>query len=107
LRNEILDDVDFIAETDRADLMTVTLSFRSLLRLERHVWIDTESGTGRAGDYSIDLEDWSYEASWDNAVATVHTDDEPVARDITRSWLHGDGLEKTLEYAKGSIVERK
>jgi hypothetical protein len=106
LREQILNDADYITETNRADLMTITLSFQSLVKPERHVWIDAEAGDDRDG-YSIDLEDWTHQGTWDNAVATVRTADEPVARNITQAWLKGQPLDTALVHATNSIVERK
>src|SRR5262245_13937602 len=88
LRTEITDNAGFVVETDRADLMTITLSFQSRKRPERHVWIDTDPGEEMAEAYSIDLEDWSYEGSWDNAVATVFTDDSRRRRDRAVHRVH-------------------
>jgi hypothetical protein len=126
LRLAVLAGADFLIETDRADIMLITLSFRSRVRPERHVWIDTgysiiagtQSSRGmrrrpagpRIGNsidgYSIDLEDWTYGGTWDNAVATVFTEFEPVARDVSRSWLRGDSLDTALERGAGSTIKR-
>jgi hypothetical protein len=95
LRREILSGADYAVETERADAMTITLSLQSLVRPERHVWIDTRMGEDGAG-FTVDLEDWTFEGSWDNAVASVDTADAGVARDLALSWLRGDGLDDSL-----------
>ena len=106
LRHEIVDNADFLVETDRANLLEITLSFQSRVKPERHAWIDTRMGSSGDG-FTVDLEDWAYEKSWDNAVATIDTEDISVARDVTRSWLQGDSLDTALEYCTDATVERK
>lgn len=96
----------FLAETDRADLMLVTLSFQSLVKPERHAWIDTDQG--HLGEqFSIDLEDWTHETTWDNAVATISTSNRIAARDVTWAWLGGESLDNVLTQAADSTVQRK
>ena len=106
LRDAILDGCELIRETERADLLLVALSFQSKAMPERHVWIDTDVGD-KGESYSIDLEDWTYEGSWDNAVATVETKSESLARDIARSWLCGDPLEVVVERCTEATVTRR
>lgn len=106
LRQLILEETDVIAETERADVMLINLSFQSLVVPERHVWIDTQMGDG--DEYSVDLEDWTYENTWDNAVATVDTSEPAVVRDVVQAWLRGDSLDDALTHARhNSTVERK
>jgi hypothetical protein len=106
LRHEIMMNADYLVETERADLLKITLSFRSQVKPERHVWIDTQMGEDR-NEFSVDLEDWTYERNWDNAVATVDTQNMQVARDVTQSWLQGESLEKCLQHCVGCKIERK
>jgi hypothetical protein len=106
LRQLILEKIDFIAETDRADEMLINLSFQSRVKPERHVWIDTQPGIDEDA-YSVDLEDWTYEGTWDNAVATVDTTEPSVVSDVVRTWLRGSSLEEALMLAENSTVERK
>lgn len=73
----------------------VTLSFQSRVNAERHVWIDTDRGDA-ADMFSIDLEDWTHQSTWDNAVATVETRSRIVARDVTWAWLCGETLDHVL-----------
>jgi hypothetical protein len=96
----------FLLETDRADLLLVTLSFQSRVKSERHIWIDTDRGDS-ADRFSIDLEDWTYEATWDNAVATVETTSRRATRDITWAWLRGETLDHALAQSRDLRIERK
>ena len=86
--------------------MTITLSFQSLLKPERHVWIDTDQGDVR-DQFSIDLEDWADDTTWDNAVATVRTGDRTTARGVTWAWLGGEALDDVLAQADNATVQRK
>jgi hypothetical protein len=106
LRRMILSAEAALIETDRANLSMSNLSFQSRTRHERHVWIDTQMGQSGDG-FTVDLEDWTYEGTWDNAVATVDTESDIVACDVSCSWLRGDPLEIALRYAVHSTVERK
>jgi hypothetical protein len=106
LRREIMNNADFLIETQRADLLKITLSFKSRVKPERHVWIDTKMGEDGYG-FTIDLEDWTYEGSWDNAVATIDTSDAEVIRDVAQAWLRGEPLEECLRRCVGCKVERK
>src|SRR5947207_3036161 len=69
-------------EDDRAACGLTTLSFFSTVHAERHVWLDTDLG----GAFIIDLEDWTYQGSWDNSVAHIETTDD-AAPNIIRAWL--------------------
>jgi hypothetical protein len=106
LRDEILADADFLIETARADSLKITLSFQSRMKPERHVWIDTQMGEDGHG-FTVDLEDWTYEESWDNAVATVDTVDAQIARDVIHAWLRGEPLDECLRRCFGCRIERK
>jgi hypothetical protein len=106
LRSAILEDCDALLETDRADTLLITLSFQSQVKPERHVWIDTQMGNSE-DRFSIDLEDWTHEGTWDNAVATVETESETVARDVTCSWLRGDPLDAVLDRCVDSTIKRR
>jgi hypothetical protein len=76
-------------ETERADCGLTTLSFQSVTCDERHVWIDTDS----AGEMSLDLEDWTYEAEWDNSVAHAYSRDPALITEVARAWLSGTTIE--------------
>jgi hypothetical protein len=65
LRQAITQNAPAAIEDERAEAGLTILSFRSASQDERHVWIDTDL----AGRLVIDLEDWNYEATWDNSVA--------------------------------------
>jgi hypothetical protein len=106
LRREITTNADYLVETERADALTITLSFQSRVKPNRHVWIDTKMGEDGNG-LTVDLEDWTYEGSWDNAVSTIDTADSQIARDVTRAWLHGEPLDECLQICAGCKVERK
>ena len=84
----------------------ITLSFESLVKPDRHVWIDTKMGEDGHG-FTIDLEDWTYEGSWDNTVATIDTSDPSVIPDVVQAWLRGEPLEACLRRCVGCKVERK
>lgn len=106
LRQEILEDGAFVLETDRADALLITLAFQSRVKPERHVWIDTRMGESGAG-YTVDLEDWTYEGSWDNAVATVDTESGAQAAEAVRGWLRGDSLDAVLARCGDATITRK
>jgi|1185.fasta_scaffold590152_2 hypothetical protein len=106
LRREIMEGAGYVAETDRADAMTITLSFQSRTNPDRHVWIDTRMGEDGSG-FTVDLEDWTREVSWDNAVASVDTADAGIARDVARAWLRGDPLDDCLRLCAGCQVTRR
>jgi hypothetical protein len=106
LCDEILAGAEFLIETTRADTFKNTLSFQSRVNHERHVWIDTQMGE-RGDGFTIDLEDSTYEESWDHAVATVDTEDAQIARDVTRAWLRGEPLDECLRRSPGSRIETK
>ncbi len=106
IRQLILEHSDVLVETGRADTLLITLSFKSKVKPERHVWIDTHGG--ETGDvFTVDLEDWQYEGSWDNAVVTVDTDSDAVVRDVTRAWLAGESLDAALVCCAGCKIMRK
>lgn len=106
LRELILERVDFITETDRADASLIDLSFQGAVKPERHVWINTKAGADENG-YTVDLEDLTDEDAWGDAVATVETTEPSVIRDVVRAWLRGSSLDDALIYAKDSSVERR
>ena len=43
----------------------------------------------------IDLEDWNYEATWDNSVAHLQAADEDVP-EIIQAWLTGATVEECI-----------
>ena len=81
-----------VQEDDRAERGATTLSFRSVKVPERHVWLDTDLG----GEIVVDLEDWTNEERWDNAVAHVKTETAEAAADLIVQWLSGAALEDCL-----------
>jgi hypothetical protein len=103
LRQQITKDADFLVETDRADTLLITLSFQSSTKPERHVWIDTQMGED-GGRFTVDLEDWTYQETWDNAVATVETDGAETVRAVTHAWLRGEPLDACLQQCAGAKV---
>jgi hypothetical protein len=105
LRRDIIGQADYLLETDRADSLTITLSFQSRVKPERHVWIDTKMGEDGSG-FTVDLEDWTYQETWDNAVATVDTADAQIVRDVTQAWLRGEELEECLKLCTSGKVHR-
>jgi hypothetical protein len=78
-------------EEQRAESGLTCLSFRSACLDERHVWIDTDL----AGQLVIDLEDWNYEATWDNSVASVGALDEDLPG-IVQAWLTGATVDECV-----------
>lgn len=110
LRRQILDECSSAIETDRAEIDMIALSFQSSVRPERHVWIHVWvdlPGSNAESGYTIDLEDWGYDASWDNSVVSIHTDKDSVARNAARSWLRGELLNAALEYCVDATIEHK
>ena len=75
-------------ETDRAEASLSTLSFQSNICPERHVWIEVDA-TG----ISIDLEDWTIENEWDNAIARTEVKSYEEAIEILQIWLSGANME--------------
>jgi hypothetical protein len=56
-------------ETDRAEASLVDLSFQSTVHPDRHIWISFFPNDNYL--CQIDLEDWRYQCSWDNALARI------------------------------------
>jgi hypothetical protein len=88
LKQAILRSVPEAKETGRAEAGLTTLSFQSLLVPERHVWIDTDLDGIR-----LELEDWGFEETWDNAVAHIPVQTPEAAVLVSRAWLTGEALE--------------
>jgi hypothetical protein len=78
-------------EDDRAACGLTTLSFFSTVHAERHVWLDTDLG----GSLVIELEDWTYEGTWDNSVAHLKTTDKATPG-IIRAWLTGATVDECV-----------
>lgn len=87
LRSALIGEVG-LRETNRAECGLTTISFQSLEFPNRHVWIDTDLG----GDISVDLEDWSIDETWDNAVASFIACNSESASMVTARWLQGEDL---------------
>lgn len=85
-----------LCETHFADIGLTTLSFQSNILLERHVWIDTDL----SGKVKIDLEDWNFEETWDNSVATLWPKDLSTCAMIAIKWLGGGTLNECQELCK-------
>jgi len=77
-------------ETDDSGGST-TLTYKSLVCPERHVWIDTWIDV--YGSIIIDLEDWNDETQWDSSVAHFAALDCETIAKIARAWLQGDPLD--------------
>ena len=78
-------------ETDRADMSLCNLAFQSPTHPNRHVWLDTLHGI------YVDLEDWTYDDTWDNAVAHVTVESVPEAAEIVAAWLSGKSADEILK----------
>lgn len=78
-------------EDQRAEAGLTTLSLRSACQDVRHVWIDTDL----AGHLVLDLEDWNYDATWNNSVAHLGALDEDVPG-IVQAWLTGASVEECV-----------
>lgn len=89
-------------EDQRAESGLTTLSFQSASYPERHIWIDTDL----AGELVIDLEDWNYQASWDNSVAHLEVTDENVPA-IVQLWLTGATADDCIRLRKHRSPELK
>ena len=75
-------------ENNRAELSLSTLSFQSTVQPERQVWLDTDlDGIG------IDLEDWTDQTEWDNAVARITVESPEEVIEIVKIWLSGGNLD--------------
>ena len=85
LRQRIQTVVPTARETNRAEADLCALSFQSALRPERHVWISAEGEL-----FHIDLEDWTDEAAWDDAVARLETQSPAETVGIVNAWLAGE-----------------
>ncbi|MDM8528274.1 hypothetical protein QUF58_08670 [Anaerolineales bacterium HSG24] len=88
LRQMIIYQIPIAHETDEAEALLTALSFQSQLYPVRHVWIDTDLG----GIIGMDLEDWTYQDEWDNAVARIKVDTLADAVEIIQVWLSGANL---------------
>jgi len=84
LRQAITQTAPAALEDRRAEAGRTTLSFRSVTHPERHIWIDTDLD----GRLEIDLEDWTNETTWDNALVHLTAPDENVPG-IVQAWLSG------------------
>jgi len=80
-----------IVEDDRAEAGLTTLSYWSASHPERHVWIETRL----AGALVVDLEDWTYEETWDNSVAHLEASDDLVPL-IVRAWISGASVQDCI-----------
>jgi hypothetical protein len=80
-------------EDNRAECGLTTLSYSSTVHVDRHVWLDTDLG----GALVIDLEDWTYEGSWDNSVAHIETTAD-LAPSVIRAWLAGATVEECVRH---------
>jgi hypothetical protein len=62
--------------------------------------------TDLAGELVIDLEDWNYEATWDNSVAHLEASDEAAPR-IVQAWLGGATAEECCHLGGRLMPELK
>ena len=83
LRQAIKNEVSCAVETDRAEASLCNLSFQSLSYPDKHVWI----GSIDKGEFEIDLEDWSKEGEWDNAIMRVTISSEKECVQVVKRWL--------------------
>lgn len=89
LRQMITLNISEAGETSRAEASLDALSFQSLIVPERHVWIEVD-----ADGVSVDLEDWTSENEWDNAVARMDVESFAEVIEILQVWLSGAKLEE-------------
>src|SRR5437016_3991964 len=95
LKNNILDRLrlqiasfsSVAKETPRAEADLLAVSFQSAVIPRRHVWISIP--TEASHQFLIDLEDWDYEATWDNSVAHVEAATLSAATTVCSAWLDG------------------
>ncbi len=88
IRHLIRQNIPEARENNRAEMSLCTLSFQSTVQPERQVWIDTDfDGIG------IDLEDWSNETEWDNAVARIAVESPEEVVELVKIWLSGGNLD--------------
>jgi len=86
----------------RAEAGLTTLAFRSADDARRNVWIDTDLG----GRIAVDLEDFTDESEWDNAVVRLSVDDEQALVSVVRAWLGGGDVESAVA-AGGEATRRR
>jgi hypothetical protein len=102
LRQQLIASIAQAQETDRADDALCTLSFQSRLHPDRHAWIDTADQI-----IKIDLEDWTDENEWDNAIARI-TISADLAIELLQDWFLGSDLENYSNLNKAySTVTKK
>ena len=89
LRQMILSAPVGILETSRAEASLSALSLQSLTYPNRHAWVEVD-----AEGASIDLEDWTFEDEWDNAVARTDVESLAEAAELLQVWLSGADLEE-------------
>lgn len=106
LRDEILATAPEAQETDRADAMIITLSFRSKTLPQRHVWIDTYTDD-QGSTVSVDLEDWDQAETFDNSVGTVTLTDLVLISELVAAWLSGETLDHCLALIAEDTVHKK
>lgn len=93
LRALITRDVPEAEETGRADIGLIELSFVSRTHRDRHVWISDWSQDDTTL-LAADLEDWTYDKTWDNTVVTVESDALAPLVAAVRDWFAGAGAEQ-------------
>jgi hypothetical protein len=91
-----------VRETDRAEASLTTLSFAGAADANRNVWIDTDLG----GRLTIDLEDFTVEGEWDNAIARLRADDPDALVMAARVWLTGASAEEAIAVCPGRLHRR-
>jgi hypothetical protein len=100
LRQAIGKTASAAVEDQRAEAGLTTLSLCSANQHERHIWIDSNL----AGQLVIDLENWSYQGTWDSMVAHLGASDEDVPK-IVQAWLSGASVEECIRLGGRYISE--
>jgi hypothetical protein len=98
LRGLITDKVPDARETGRAEADLLAISFQSTVLSDRHVWVSFFEQM--SFPFWVDLEDWTYEATWDNAVARVHALTADAAAGLCVAWLGGASLDDCLKLSR-------
>ncbi len=100
LQQMIASQIPFATETDYAEANLCSLSWQSRTIPNRHAWLDID-----ADGVNVDLEDWTVEGEWDNAVARVSVETFAETLKLLEIWFSGEALQRhyhniSLNYEK-------
>ena len=92
VRQAIIQQVPIAIETDRAEASLCSLAFQSQIQPNRHIWLDTDGE-----ELHIDLEEWSNDIDWDNAVFHIETKSISDCINVIHAWFLGNSVEACID----------